>query len=165
MEQVESAALMEGLTEPQRQAVAHIDGPLLVLAGPGSGKTTVVTRRVANLVANGIPPWQILALTFTNKAAGEMRERILKLLPADLPGIRGLTISTFHSFCARLLRRYGPLANLSERFSIYDSGDQRDAMKQALKDAQMDSKNWAPATMAGAISKAKNMLIDAATYK
>src|SRR5207249_10300097 len=117
---VESATLMEGLTEPQRQAVAHIDGPLLVLAGPGSGKTTVVTRRVANLIANGIPPWQILALTFTNKAVGEMRVRILKLLPPDLPGIRGLTISIFHAFFARLLRRFGLLANLSARFSIYD---------------------------------------------
>jgi len=84
-----------------------------VLAGPGSGKTTVVTRRVANLVHQGIPPWQILALTFTNKAAGEMAERIGALLPEGAEGRRGLTVSTFHSFCARLLRRYADDANLS----------------------------------------------------
>lgn len=164
MERMDRESLLEGLTEPQRQAVQHIDGPVLVLAGPGSGKTTVVTRRVANIIANGIPPWQILALTFTNKASGEMRERILRLLPPDLPGVRGLTISTFHSFCARLLRRYGPVAGLSERFSIYDSGDQREAMKLAIKEAGLDSKNWTPGSMASAISNAKNLLIDANEY-
>jgi DNA helicase-2/ATP-dependent DNA helicase PcrA len=156
--------LMDGLTEAQREAVGHVDGPLLVLAGPGSGKTTVVTRRVANLIAHGIPPWQILALTFTNKAAGEMRERVEKLLPESLPGKRGLTVSTFHSFCARLLRRYAQFAHLSSRFSIYDSADQREAIKLAIKDANLDSKNWTPGSIAAAISKAKNHLIDAAEY-
>ena len=158
------SALFEGLTEPQKQAVSHVDGALLVLAGPGSGKTTVVTRRVAHLIAQGIPPWQILALTFTNKASGEMRERIERMIPADLPGRRGLTIATFHSFCARLLRRYAASAGLSPRFSIYDSGDQRDAIKLALKEADMDTKNWTPGSVAHAISAAKNQLIDAATY-
>lgn len=156
--------LLAGLTEAQRQAVSHIDGPLMVLAGPGSGKTTVVTRRVANLIAHGIPPWQILALTFTNKAAGEMRERIMKLLPENLPGVRGLTVATFHSFCARLLRRYATAAKLSPRFTIYDSGDSRDAIKLALKEAGMDSKNWTPGSVAHAISGAKNFLRDAAAY-
>jgi DNA helicase-2/ATP-dependent DNA helicase PcrA len=156
--------LFSGLTDVQRQAVAHIDGPLLVLAGPGSGKTTVVTRRVANLIAHGIPPWQILALTFTNKAAGEMRDRIMKLLPENLPGVRGLTVATFHSFCARLLRRYAAAAKLSQRFTIYDSGDSRDAIKLALKEAGMDSKNWTPGSVAHAISGAKNYLMDAAAY-
>lgn len=156
--------LLDGLTQPQQEAVGHIDGPLLVLAGPGSGKTTVVTRRVANLIAQGIPPWQILALTFTNKAAGEMRERIEKLLPENLTGKRGLTISTFHSFCARLLRRYAHAAGLSERFSIYDTADQREAIRQALKEAGLDSKNWTPASLGSAISNAKNQLLDAAAY-
>ena len=156
--------LLDGLTQPQQEAVGHIDDPLLVLAGPGSGKTTVVTRRVANLIAQGIPPWQILALTFTNKAAGEMRERIEKLLPENLTGKRGLTISTFHSFCARLLRRYAHAAGLSERFSIYDTADQREAIRQALKEAGLDSKNWTPASLGSAISNAKNQLLDAAAY-
>jgi DNA helicase II / ATP-dependent DNA helicase PcrA len=157
--------LFEGLTDAQRQAVAHVDGPVLVLAGPGSGKTTVVTRRVAHLIASGIPPWQILALTFTNKAAGEMRERIERLIPPDLPGKRGLTIATFHSFCVRVLRRYAQAAGLSARFSIYDSADQREALKQALKESEIDSKHFTPAMVHGAISHAKNALIDAEAFR
>ena len=86
---METDSLLADLTEPQRQAVLHLDGPLLVLAGPGSGKTMVVTRRVARLIAEGIPAWQILALTFTNKAAAEMRTRIEAMLPPDVPGRRG----------------------------------------------------------------------------
>ena len=159
------AELFSGLTAAQREAVAHVDGPLLVLAGPGSGKTTVVTRRVAHLISTGIPPWQILALTFTNKAAGEMRERIDRLVAADLPGRRGLTIATFHSFCVRLLRRYSEAAGLSSRFTIYDAADQKEALKIAMKEAGIDAKNFTPASIAGAISKAKNMLIDAAMFK
>jgi DNA helicase-2/ATP-dependent DNA helicase PcrA len=158
------ANLLDGLTDPQKEAVGHVDGALLVLAGPGSGKTTVVTRRVANLIAHGIPPWQILALTFTNKAAGEMRDRVAKLVPTDLPGSRGLTISTFHAFCARLLRRYATQASLSARFSIYDSGDQKEAVKLAIKEAHLDAKNWTPGSVLAAISNAKNHLIDAAAY-
>lgn len=158
MPTIEIDALFQGLTEPQREAVGHVDGPLLVLAGPGSGKTTVVTRRVAHLVAQGIPPWQILALTFTNKAAGEMRERIARLLPENLPGVRGLTVATFHSFCARLLRRYAEQAGLRDNYTIYDSGDQREAIKTALKAAGLDTKNWTPASVAAAISNAKNQL-------
>jgi DNA helicase II / ATP-dependent DNA helicase PcrA len=156
--------LLNGLTEPQRQAVEHIDGPVLVLAGPGSGKTTVVTRRVANLIANGIPAWQILALTFTNKAAGEMRERIEALLPENLPGRRGLTVATFHSFCARLLRRYATEAGLDENYTIYDAGDQRETIKQAMKIVGLDSKNWTPASVGATISNAKNQLLDAKDY-
>ncbi len=158
-------SLFDGLTDAQREAVAHLDGPLLVLAGPGSGKTTVVTRRVAHLIASGIPPWQILALTFTNKAANEMRERIDRLIPADLPGKRGLTIATFHSFCVRVLRKYAEAAGLSRRFTIYDSADQKEALKQALKEAEIDSKHFTPAMVHSAISNAKNALIDADAYK
>ena len=98
--------LLTDLTEPQCAAVQHRDGPLLVLAGPGSGKTTVVTRRIANLIAHGVQPWQILALTFTNKAAGEMRDRVYKLLGSDVDDYRAPTVSTFHSFCARQLRQF-----------------------------------------------------------
>ena len=161
---IEAAALFRGLTEPQKEAVSHVDGALLVLAGPGSGKTTVVTRRVAHLISQGIPPWQILALTFTHKAAGEMRERIERMLPENLPGKRGLTIATFHSFCARLLRRYAVVAGLSPQFSIYDSADQRDAIKRALKEAGLDTKNFTPGGMHSSISGAKNHLMDAAMY-
>jgi len=156
--------ILAGLTEAQASAVRHLEGPLLVLAGPGSGKTRVITRRVAWLVANGIPAWSILALTFTNKAAGEMRNRIDAIVPADVPGRRGLTVSTFHSLCARLLRRHAREAGLTENYSIYDAGDQRAAIKQALKDCGLDSKNWTPGSVHAHISDAKNKLIDAAMY-
>ena len=109
--------ILSGLVEAQVEAVTHVDGPLLVLAGPGSGKTSVVTRRVAYLVRCGIPPWQVLAMTFTNKAAGEMRERVAALLEDDRGSGRGLTVSTFHAFCARLLRRFGEAAGISPRFT------------------------------------------------
>jgi DNA helicase-2/ATP-dependent DNA helicase PcrA len=156
--------LLEGLTEAQTEAVRHVDGPLLVLAGPGSGKTTVVTRRVAWLVSQGIPAWQILALTFTNKAAAEMRQRIDALLPADLPGRRGLTVSTFHSFCVRLLRRHAEAARLAPRFSIYDAADQRDLLKRSLARAGLSSTNWTPAAVGSAISNAKSRLQDASAF-
>jgi DNA helicase-2/ATP-dependent DNA helicase PcrA len=159
-----AGGLLEGLTEPQTAAVRHVDGPLLVLAGPGSGKTTVVTRRVAWLVNQGIPPWQILALTFTNKAAGEMRERIEARLPENLPGRRGLTVATFHSFCVRILRRYADEARIESRFSVYDAADQREAIKKALVAADMNTRNWTPASVASAISNAKNRLQDAAAF-
>ena len=110
--------LLQGLTEAQKEAVGHVDGPLLVLAGPGSGKTTVVTRRVANLIAHGIPPWQILALTFTNKAAGEMRERVEKLLPENLPGKRGLHRPVHHHFREMTGRVVQHLRPLEDRVAI-----------------------------------------------
>ncbi len=156
--------ILDGLTEAQAAAVQHLDGPLLVLAGPGSGKTRVITRRVAWLVANGIPAWSILALTFTNKAAGEMRNRIDAIVPADVPGRRGLTVSTFHSLCARLLRRYAREAGLTENYSIYDSADQRAAVKQAIKDSELNAKHFTPATIHAFISDAKNKLIDVEAY-
>ena len=114
----EATALLEDLTEAQREAVTTMQGPLLVLAGPGSGKTTVVTRRIAWLLAHGVAPWQILALTFTNKAAGAMRDRVERMLVNDAYDQRGVTCMTFHGFCARLLRQYADAAGVAPNFSM-----------------------------------------------
>lgn len=148
------------LTESQQKAVNHIDGPLLVLAGPGSGKTTVVTRRIANLIASGVQPWQILALTFTNKAAQEMRDRVFTLLEKDSLQARGLTVSTFHAFCARVLRDWGSRIIGTNTFTIYDSSDQKSAVKEAMRACDLDDSNWRPSSVLSAISSAKNKLID-----
>ena len=157
------AELLDGLTEPQAQAVQHVDGPLLVLAGPGSGKTRVITRRVAFLVkAVGIAPWNILAITFTNKAAGEMRERVGALVSERQA--RAITVATFHSLCARLIRRYAERLGLPPGYSIYDTADQKRAIKQALDDLEINAKNFPPASMLAAISNAKNDLLDAAAF-
>jgi len=156
-------AMLDGLTPPQREAVTHVDGPLLVLAGPGSGKTRVITGRVAHLVRGvGIPPWHILAITFTNKAAGEMRHRLDAML--DERDARKLTIATFHSLCARLLRIYANHVGLPAGYSIYDSADQKNALKQAMEELQISSQHFTPAAMLSAISNAKNELHDAAAY-
>jgi DNA helicase-2/ATP-dependent DNA helicase PcrA len=157
--------LLEGLTDDQRAAVSHVDGPLLVIAGPGSGKTRVITRRVARLVALGIPAWQILALTFTNKAAGEMKKRVESMLPPEVPGRRGLVVSTFHAFCAMFLRRHAMECGVDPDFVIYDADDQRAAMKGALVEAGLDAKNFQPAAVHSKISNAKNQLVDAATFR
>jgi DNA helicase-2/ATP-dependent DNA helicase PcrA len=158
---LEPAAFLRDLTPRQREAATFVDGAALVLAGPGSGKTRVITHRIAHLVASGIPAWQILALTFTNKAAGEMRQRVESLLPIDVPGRRGLTVSTFHSFCALLLRRYGEAAGVAAGFSIYDTGDQREAMKAALEECGLSTTNFTPAAALAVVSGAKNRLLEA----
>jgi DNA helicase-2/ATP-dependent DNA helicase PcrA len=150
--------LLDGLTPEQVAAASHLDGPALVLAGPGSGKTRVITRRIAWLVANGIPAWQILALTFTNKAAGEMRERVDELVPETVAGRRGLFVSTFHAFCARQIRVHAERVGLDAGFSIYDTSEQRSAMKEAIATAGLESGNWTPASMLSAVSQAKNQL-------
>ncbi len=156
-------ALFADLNGPQREAVAHVDGPLLVLAGPGSGKTRVITRRIAHLIrGQGVAPWHILAITFTNKAAGEMRERVAGLLsPVEA---RRTTVCTFHALCARLLRQYGDQLGLPAAFSIYDTTDQQRAMKQALTDAEVSSNHFPPSKVLAAVSHAKNELLDADAY-
>lgn len=166
MDQMEESMqeLTRDLTEAQIEAVTTTSGPLLVLAGPGSGKTTVVTRRIAWLLAQGIPSWQLLALTFTNKAAGEMRERVQTLLSGAGQDHRGLTIMTFHGFCARLLRQHAEDANVSPNFTIYDTTDRRAALKQAVRNAGLDSSNWTPASVGEAISNCKNQLMTAETH-
>jgi DNA helicase-2/ATP-dependent DNA helicase PcrA len=159
-----SDPLLDDLTPPQREAVTHVDGPMLVIAGPGSGKTRVITRRVAHLVTRvGIPPWQVLAITFTNKAAGEMHQRTAELL-TERQG-RALTVCTFHSLCARILRQYAERLGLPPGYSIYDTADQKRAIKQALNDLEINTKNFPPAGMLGSISNSKNQLVDADAYE
>jgi len=151
--------LLADLTDAQRQAVTHVDGPLLVLAGAGSGKTRVITRRVAYLVHQGIAPWHVLAVTFTNKAATEMRQRVEAL---GTP--RGTTIGTFHWLCVRLLREFADLAGVPANFTIYDRDDQLRCLKQAMEQLSLRSANFMPAAVHSAISRAKNSLLDAAAY-
>ncbi|MEM9414458.1 MAG: UvrD-helicase domain-containing protein [Planctomycetota bacterium] len=154
----EADPLLADLTAPQREAVVHVDGPLLVLAGPGSGKTRVITRRVAHLIQRvGIAPWNVLAITFTNKAAAEMRDRMATMLTERQA--KAVTMCTFHSLCARLLRQYGEHIGLVPGYSIYDTSDQKRAMKQTLEDLEISTKNFPPASMLSAISGAKNELI------
>jgi len=151
--------LLESLTPAQREAVTHVDGPVLILAGPGSGKTRVVTHRVAYLVEQGVAPGQILALTFTNKAAEEMSARVARLLPGA-----SVWMSTFHRFAARLLRDYAPLVGLDENFTIYDAQDSRHVLKRVLDELDLDTPHVAPERVAAAISRAKNDLVTAEEY-
>lgn len=144
-------SLFEGLTPAQLRAVQHVDGPLLILAGPGSGKTRVVTRRIAHLVSCGIPARQILAITFTNRAANEMRERVEQLLPESR-----VWVSTFHRFCVKLLRQYGNVVGLDSNFSILDTTDQRQQMRQVLQDLDFDPVHYAPDKILWRVSNAKN---------
>lgn len=155
--------LLDGLTAPQCEAVTHVDGPMLVIAGPGSGKTRVITRRVAHLVTRvGIPPWQVLAITFTNKAAGEMHQRTAELVTERQA--RSLTVCTFHSLCARLLRQYAERLGLPPGYSIYDTSDQKRVVKQALADLEINTKNFPPGGILSSISNSKNELVDAEAY-
>ncbi|MFO0954479.1 MAG: UvrD-helicase domain-containing protein [Isosphaeraceae bacterium] len=146
--------LLADLTPAQRQAVTHVDGPMLVLAGAGSGKTRVITRRVAHLIRQGVKGENILAITFTNKAAGEMRERTAKLVPDS-----GVVLGTFHSLCARLLRSYAPLVGLDRSFTIYDQADRLRVIKQAMAGLSLDGVSVTPERVDSVISKAKNDLI------
>ena len=125
---IENSRILENLNPAQRAAVTHVDGPLLTLAGPGSGKTRVVTHRIAYLLEQGISPYSILALTFTNKAAQEMKSRLAKISD-DAP----VWMGTYHGYCARFLRRYGRMVGISENFSIFDMDDSKKAMQQAIE--------------------------------
>jgi len=145
---------LAGCTEAQREAIRHPAGPLLVLAGPGSGKTRVITRRIACLVASGCRPDDIVAITFTNKAAGEMRRRVEALGVAS-----GAWISTFHSFCARMLRVHGRSVGLKPSFTIYDDADSVSAVKRAMQELEIAQSLFQPSYVAKAISGAKNRLL------
>ena len=150
----------DDLTPAQRAAVEHFRGPLLVLAGPGSGKTRVITRRIARLVDRGVDPRQILAITFTNKAAGEMADRVAALLP----GTR-VWVSTFHRFCSRLLRRYGQAVGLKENFTIYDTADQTAAMRRVLGELNVDAAAYSPGKLLNRIGRAKNEMLTAERFR
>jgi DNA helicase-2/ATP-dependent DNA helicase PcrA len=157
------------LNPQQREAALHIEGPLLVLAGAGSGKTRVITYRIAHLIASGTPAHGILAVTFTNKAAGEMRERAEKLIGAGHgePSQRasGLWIGTFHAICARLLRQHGESVGLTRRFVIYDDDDQTSLVRRVLADLGAPERLFAPREILHRIDRAKNAGIGPADYE
>jgi DNA helicase-2/ATP-dependent DNA helicase PcrA len=156
-------ALLEGLNEPQRDAVTHGEGPLLILAGAGSGKTRVLTHRIAYLVGTGqARPGEILAITFTNKAAGEMRERV-ELLVGNRA--RAMWVMTFHSACARMLRADAERLGYTRAFTIYDSSDSLRLVKQCMDELDVDPKRFAPRGIQRQISDAKNQLLDAEAYR
>src|SRR5690242_12219265 len=147
---------LDTLNPEQREAVLHIKGPLLILAGAGSGKTRVITSRVAYLIGDGhARPEEVLAVTFTNKAAEEMRSRVAALLGSDCSK---MWVSTFHALCARLLRREAPAIGLSRDFVIYDSSDQLSVVKQALKELHIDDSFIQPRAALSRISHAKNRM-------
>jgi DNA helicase II / ATP-dependent DNA helicase PcrA len=144
--------LLEGLNPAQRQAVLHAAGPLVVFAGAGSGKTRVITHRVAHLVHGGMPPWRILAVTFTNRAAGEMRERLEGLLG---PAARDLWVGTFHATCARLLRKYAEQVGVRRDFTIYDDQDQKALLARILQAEGLDDRRFPLKLVAARINRAK----------
>ena len=158
----ELETLLSGLNDPQREAVTYGEGPLLILAGAGSGKTRVLTHRIAYLVAtDAAKPNEILAITFTNKAAGEMRERAELLVGRR---VRAMWVMTFHAACARMLRAHADKLGYTRRFTIYDQADARRLIKRCLDDLGIDPKRFTPASIHNQISDAKNKLRDADSY-
>ena len=154
--------LLSGLNEPQREAVTYGDGPQLILAGAGSGKTRVLTHRIAYLIATGAAkPNEILAITFTNKAASEMRDRAELLVGGRM---RAMWVMTFHSACARMLRAEAQRLGYTRQFTIYDTADSRRLIKRCLDDLGIDPKRFTPASVGSQISDAKNKLRDADAY-
>src|ERR1700723_882788 len=151
-----SMTLLNSLNERQREAVLTTEGPLLVLAGAGTGKTRVITYRVAHLLEQGIPGNTILAVTFTNKAAEVMKQRILDLLRSSGRDGSDAWVSTFHSFCARLLRRECQALGLPRDFAIYDDDDQNAAVKRAILQLGFSTEDYPPRSVRGQISHAKN---------
>ena len=159
MQPAQGPDLLADLTFAQQEAVMHSEGPLLILAAAGSGKTRVITRRVAYLLQQGARPGSILAITFTNKAAGEMRQRVESLVPGNK-----VWVSTFHSLGARLLRQYADRLSVDRNFTIYDMDDRTKLIKDALEAAGIDNVRFTPERIGGAISKAKNQLLTPEKY-
>ena len=150
-------SIYDTLNEPQKEAVLHTEGPLLILAGAGSGKTRVLTHRIAYLIEEqGVNPWNILAITFTNKAAGEMRQRVDSLVGF---GSESIWVSTFHSACVRILRRYIDRLGYDNRFTIYDTDDQKTLMKEVCRKVDLDTKRFKERMLLSVISSAKNEMI------
>ncbi|MEV4330234.1 DNA helicase PcrA [Streptomyces sp. NPDC049597] len=159
---VDAAALLEGLNEQQRAAVVHTGSPLLIVAGAGSGKTRVLTHRIAHLLATRhVHPGQILAITFTNKAAGEMKERVEQLVG---PRAHAMWVMTFHSACVRILRRESKKLGFTSSFSIYDAADSKRLMSLVCRDLELDPKKFPPKSFSAKISNLKNELIDEETF-
>ncbi len=161
MNNLQESDILKGLNAEQKKAVETINGPLLILAGAGSGKTKTLTHRIANLLANNVTPWNILAITFTNKAAKEMKERVYQLVGKDAEDI---WISTFHSMCVRILRKDIHHLGYSNQFTILDSLDQLNLIKQVMRDLNIDTKKMEPRAILSAISNAKNELITPEKY-
>ena len=160
---VDPETLLEGLNPQQRAAVLHDSGPLLIVAGAGSGKTRVLTHRIAWLIAErNVSPGQVLAITFTNKAAGEMKERVARLVG---PRAKSMWVSTFHSACVRIVRAEGKRLGFSSSFSIYDADDSRRLMTLVCRDLDLDPKRFAPRSIAAQVSNLKNELVDYETAK
>ena len=153
---------LETFNPPQREAVEYCEGPSLVIAGAGSGKTRVLTYKIAYLMQQGYQPWSILALTFTNKAAGEMKDRIAKIVGEDYA--RMLWMGTFHSIFLRILRQEHERIGFSANFTIYDAADSKSLVKSIIKEMELDDKTYKPGTVLGIISNAKNQLVTAEQY-
>ncbi len=161
-EALDPRSLLEGLTEPQRRAVVQRGGPLLVVAGAGSGKTRVLTRRIAHLLATGdARAHEIMAITFTNKAADEMRRRVADLVGASATN---MWVSTFHSACLRMLRAHAEVLGYQRGFTIYDAGDAESVVERIMKELNLDTKRLSPRSVAAAISAAKNEMLTAERY-
>ncbi|GGT16710.1 DNA helicase PcrA [Streptomyces atratus] len=159
---IDSAALLDGLNTEQRAAVVHAGSPLLIVAGAGSGKTRVLTHRIAHLLAErGVHPGQILAITFTNKAAGEMKERVEQLVG---PRANAMWVMTFHSACVRILRRESKKLGFTSSFSIYDAADSKRLMALVCRDLDLDPKRFPPKAFTAKVSNLKNELIDEETF-
>jgi len=160
---LEPDSLLEGLTEPQREAVLQRGGPLLVIAGAGSGKTRVLTRRIAHILASGdARPFEIMAITFTNKAADEMRRRVIELVGEDA---QRMWVSTFHSACLRMLRAHAEVLGYQRGFTIYDAGDAETAVERIMKELDLDTKRLSPRSVYAAISAAKNEMLSPEGYE
>ncbi|MDE6915538.1 MAG: UvrD-helicase domain-containing protein, partial [Lachnospiraceae bacterium] len=155
--------LYDTLNEQQKKGVFTTEGPVLILAGAGSGKTSVLTRRIAYLIENvGVNPWNILAITFTNKAAGEMRERVNHIVGY---GAESIWVSTFHATCVRILRRHIDRLGFDNSFTIYDADDSKSVMKDVCKKLEIDTKQLKEKTILSAISSAKDELITTTAYE
>ncbi|MBR6443871.1 MAG: UvrD-helicase domain-containing protein, partial [Firmicutes bacterium] len=152
---------LDKLNPEQKKAALHKEGPLLILAGAGSGKTATMTHRIANLIINEhVSPYNILAVTFTNKAAGEMRERVEALTGSDI----NMWIMTFHAACLRILRKHADLLGYTSAFAVYDPSDQKTVAKDVIKELDLDSKKYSPAYILTVISHCKERMLTPEMY-
>ena len=158
----DSPFYLDALNSAQREAVEYLDGPELVIAGAGSGKTRVLTYKIVHLLAKGYEPFRIMALTFTNKAAREMRERVMNLSGPQVA--QRLWMGTFHSIFARILRQNADRIGYKANYTIYDAADSRSLIKTIIKDMDLDEKVYKPNTVAAAISNLKNALVSPQQY-